>query len=399
MVITKKLKMELTGRQLLPAVDVMQNDASTRAVEFRLYENEEAWNVPAGVTASVSYKKPDGTVGLYDTLPDGSPAVSIDGSTVTAILAPQALAVPGPVHLSVILRDEPGRQLATFGLIVSVHENPGSALTESDDYINVHTFLPQPSNTAAVGQHLQVQEVTAFGRVVKLKAVDAPGGSGSGNAVLYTEQVLTDAQKAQARENIGAAAEGEGGNGGGPGEDGGYYTPAVSAEGVLTWTPSKNGMPSVEDVNIRGPVGAPGEDGKDGVSPSVSITDIEGGHRVGITDASGTKTFDVMDGADGQDGSGGSITVDSALNPNSTNPVQNKVIVALVGEIEQMLMGLTPDAELSESSTNPVQNKVIYAQLVQAQAALEQILRMIPTDTHINSLIDAKLGVIENGAY
>ena len=45
-------------------------------------------------------------------------------------------------------------------------------------------------------------------------------------------------------------------------------------------------------------------DGKDGVSPTVTITDIlDGaeiiGHRVSITDVNGTKSFDVMNGANG----------------------------------------------------------------------------------------------------
>lgn len=66
-----------------------------------------------------------------------------------------------------------------------------------------------------------------------------------------------------------------------------------------------------------------GGSGTDGYSPTVSITDIQGGHRVTITDANGAHTFDVMDGEDGE---GSSITVDSALSDSSTNPVQNKVV-------------------------------------------------------------------------
>ena len=67
-----------------------------------------------------------------------------------------------------------------------------------------------------------------------------------------------------------------------------------------------------------------GRDGEDGYSPTVTVTDITGGHRVTITDASGDHTFDVMDGEDGSGGS--SITVDSALSDSSPNPVQNKVV-------------------------------------------------------------------------
>ena len=44
------------------------------------------------------------------------------------------------------------------------------------------------------------------------------------------------------------------------------------------------------------------EDGKDGISPTISITNITGGHRLTITDGSGTKTIDVMNGAKGDTG-------------------------------------------------------------------------------------------------
>lgn len=38
---------------------------------------------------------------------------------------------------------------------------------------------------------------------------------------------------------------------------------------------------------------------KDGFYPSISVSDIEDGHRITITDTNGTKTVDVMDGKDG----------------------------------------------------------------------------------------------------
>lgn len=60
---------------------------------------------------------------------------------------------------------------------------------------------------------------------------------------------------------------------------------------------------------------------------------------------------------------------------------------------------ITVDSELSATSTNPVQNKVITSVLAQAEATLGQLAASIPNDDHINALIDAKLGVIENAAY
>lgn len=45
-----------------------------------------------------------------------------------------------------------------------------------------------------------------------------------------------------------------------------------------------------------------GEPGNDGKSPVVTVTPIENGHRVSITDKDGTKIIDVSNGADGKDG-------------------------------------------------------------------------------------------------
>ena len=46
----------------------------------------------------------------------------------------------------------------------------------------------------------------------------------------------------------------------------------------------------------KGDTGATGPQGASGFSPTVTVTDITGGHRVTITDESGSHTFDVMDG-------------------------------------------------------------------------------------------------------
>ena len=97
----------------------------------------------------------------------------------------------------------------------------------------------------------------------------------------------------------------------GGGEDGGYYQPVVSSNGTITWTASKSGMPAVPEANIQGPQGQPGADG---ISPTATVLPISGGHRVSITDFSGTQSFDVMDGIDGADGGYYQPSVDSAGN-------------------------------------------------------------------------------------
>ena len=51
---------------------------------------------------------------------------------------------------------------------------------------------------------------------------------------------------------------------------GGYYTPAVSDDGVLTWQGSQAGMPSLPSVNIKGPKGDKGDPGLGVPSPAQS---------------------------------------------------------------------------------------------------------------------------------
>lgn len=55
----------------------------------------------------------------------------------------------------------------------------------------------------------------------------------------------------------------------------------------------------------RGEQGIPGEAGQDGFSPTITVTDITGGHRLTITDKTGTQTVDVMNGAKGDPGQPG----------------------------------------------------------------------------------------------
>ena len=61
----------------------------------------------------------------------------------------------------------------------------------------------------------------------------------------------------------------------------------------------KDGQGQWRDIPaIVGPQGRQGSPGQDGISPSITVTDIAGGHRVTITDAEGQHSFDVMNGED-----------------------------------------------------------------------------------------------------
>lgn len=96
-----------------------------------------------------------------------------------------------------------------------------------------------------------------------------------------------------------------GGWGGGGGSESTIaWKPTVAADGTISWTRTSS-TTKPADQNIKG------EDGADGFSPTVTITPIQGGTRVIITDADGDHEFDVMNGS--------GVTVDQSYNAASTN--------------------------------------------------------------------------------
>lgn len=148
---------------------------------------------------------------------------------------------------------------------------------------------------------------------------------------------------------------------GAQGVDGGYYTPVVTqviaGSMHIAFAPSNDSMPVIPPVEIPLPAG---EDGEDGVSPVVSVTDIAGGHRVTITDASGAKTFDVMDGEDGS-GSGGGVDIDDTLTQSGKAADAKAVGDALMSKLDStggdiqtinVTASLTADSEVNIDFNN-----------------------------------------------
>lgn len=75
----------------------------------------------------------------------------------------------------------------------------------------------------------------------------------------------------------------------------------------------------------KGDKGNTGATGADGYSPSASVSKVGTTTTITITDKDGTTTAEVEDGI--------TPTIDSALSPTSTNPVQNKVVTTEKADI------------------------------------------------------------------
>ena len=137
MKVTAKIKLDLRSQNYGSSVYAVQGDGGSRCVEAALLDGGKPWNVPAGVTAAVAYKKPDFTKGLYDKLADDTPAVTVSGSTVTVVLAKQMLTVPGSVQACIVFNNAALDQLTTFPFTVAVAANPVIGAEPSDDYIRL----------------------------------------------------------------------------------------------------------------------------------------------------------------------------------------------------------------------------------------------------------------------
>ena len=86
-------------------------------------------------------------------------------------------------------------------------------------------------------------------------------------------------------------------------------------------------MGRAERYPTPGPQGEPGEDG---FSPTVTVTDITGGHRITITDADGDHYFDVMDGQTGR--------TPEIFATATTLPAGSDATANISGTIEQPLL-------------------------------------------------------------
>lgn len=196
MEVINNLKIDLLKPGVKPMVNAMQADENSRVLEIALSANGSEWEIPDGVSFSMAYKKPDGTKGLYDTLPDGSSASSVDGNVVSIRLAPQMLTVPGIVTASVVI-SAGDQRISTFPIIVNVIQNPAVGAVGSEDYYY----------SVVIGNLDDLKTENKSSLVAAINEIFSAGGSGSyQNAVLYTPQKPTEEQKEQARENIGAMA-------------------------------------------------------------------------------------------------------------------------------------------------------------------------------------------------
>lgn len=197
MIVTHKIKIELLRPGISPTVSVMQADENSRVLEITLNANGSAWEIPDGVSFSIAYKKPDGTKGLYDTLPNGSNAFTVAGNTVSVVIAPQMLTVPGTVTASVVISDGEHR-VNTFPIIVNVIQNPAVGAVESEDYYY----------SSVIGNLEDLKTENKSSLVAAVNEIFSTGGSGSDSGQnVELDTTLTQSGKAADAKAVGDALD------------------------------------------------------------------------------------------------------------------------------------------------------------------------------------------------
>lgn len=183
MTITQHISIDLQQPGNAPMIHAVQGDEYSRKIEIELYSNGVSWNPPDDCEVTIRYGKPDGKGGIYAVLPDNTVAYSIAGNAITVTLAPQMVTVPGLVEVQVsIIKDRKDR-ISTFSFAVDVEADPSKGELKSENYVNWKSYYIPQTTGATVGQYLEIEEVDTDGRVIAVKAVDAPSGEEISSAV------------------------------------------------------------------------------------------------------------------------------------------------------------------------------------------------------------------------
>lgn len=207
--IKHSIGLNLSADAIPGRLHMVQGDSNSRTIVATLWDGAQLYNIPTGAAVMVRFRKPDGTGGLYDATESGN-KVSYTGSIVTAPVATQMLAVAGDVFAEIDIfgsgSGAAAERLATFRFVVEVAPCvlPDAEIISSD-YYNI--LASKVAEAVAAADRAEQAQSAAAASAEEAATSAANAATSVEGAVKYnTQQTLTDAQKQQARDNIGAPA-------------------------------------------------------------------------------------------------------------------------------------------------------------------------------------------------
>lgn len=384
--VVHRLRLDLE-RPGIQAVSYMRKgDTLSRRMVLSLYEQGKPYRIEDGVTARIRGKKSDGTI-LYNDCFVQDNCIVVDVTT-------QMLAALGEVECELNLYGTSNALLTTprFAIVVEdvlladgqlESQNEFTAMTKATEEMKTlyNTVDEAYKSGAFKGEKGDKGDDGAPGKDGADGKDGAQGKDGSPGAdgvspTLSISDIpgghrvtITDASGQKSFDVLNGDAESDK-----------LWKPTVSADGTIVWTKTtEEDTPTPQNIKgAQGNPGTPGSPGADGVSPSVAVAQITGGHRVSVTDADGTKTFDVLDGEKGDEGAPGSpgatgspgadgttftptVSENGDLYWSNDDGKPNPATVNIKGPKGDKGEGadITIDANLDIDSANPVQNKAV----------------------------------------
>lgn len=312
-------------------LNVKRDDNKSRLLMITLSEGGQPYQIGPECYAVFAAEKPDGRKVFNH--------CTIEGNRIVYLLTGQTMAVAGRLDCEIKLYGADDALITSPGFDIIVRNvvvNPGEVI-ESETEVDALTHLISEATTVINESRESNEEAkrliadledkqNVFNRQVSLAANAAKNAQAEADAALAARRGAETAAgtaneaagNAEAFANRAFSAQRSA-------ENSSSYAQAARDEAQEAAKQAKEysekleiGDVDVPDEQVREAVdaymaenpvvGAPGKDGQDGHSPTVSVAAIDGGHRVAITDKDGTKSFDVMDGKDGEGSGGGSGT-------------------------------------------------------------------------------------------
>lgn len=185
----------------------------------------------------------------FDLSEMGMPPIPLDGGTVVFnhdLTELQALLAKGEVLLTIDVVDN-------YGDVYPAKTIAKADWLSNQDYYQINSIATNFNTTTGVANYFMLITANVFADriLVDVSVLNTGTNTGTKSAVLYTAQALTEAQKAQARANIGAAADAQPGNviPTPTEEDYGKFLSATP-NGFVWVTPIGGDVPSAEGVEF-----------------------------------------------------------------------------------------------------------------------------------------------------